>query len=444
MTARSRTIVNANSTVTGALTYLGYLRTGAVQVLGYPTSSITYQSDIWTVDDVVTDNWRSIIQKGGIINNPYYMGRTQTTLYPANLTHTFFETCNQGSYEKWVYTGTEAWDFRGLFPVTVDGLKSDGDTLSRFAYVKAKAKDLSDLSVLASLGELDETVGMLVGGYKKLKKTLFSLKRRWGPLFLELLRGHSNYRKVSTVVKRSVSQTEWMAMLRDVWLTWRYGIRPLMFEIRSYYDFINEGMKRRGLDRITNRAYQKAPPVNSVESYRKTLYPTAGMNLSYDKMTTLSMQASAGVLYQLEAFNLFIAIGATPDQIPATIWELTKLSFVLDWFLNVGPVIGALVPHAGLRELAAWRTYKFVETMNIVCTGSDGGSPVNIACRLSDPSWASGLLATRVTTVKYRLPATLSNSLILGPLPEIRLGYQKIADLCALTTQILASSKKGR
>lgn len=438
--SRHRVLTAETETTTGNLVYSGTRwNTGQVDILGYPTSAITYQRKLETIDDVVTPDFRARMAKGEIINSPLTHYTLEQDLHAAELSHVFRETRpGYGTYEFWTYEGTEAWDFFTKLPTPDDDWgDEEADRLSRFEWTKAKAKDLAEVDMLTTLGELKETVMMFVMAYQKLAKITWSLRRKWGPMFRAAASGNCvAWERLDRALKRAYSRHDWGQMYQDLWLTWRYGIRPLIFEVQGYIDFLN-GKALKGVERWTARSRAKAKVYRSAETTTLSLYPTAGMNLQVFSQCTWAVEASGGVLYQLEMINLAIRLGLTPDKIPSTAWELTKLSFVFDWFINIGPVISALTPHAGIRELASWRSYRSTLTRELWCIKADGGPPVSIPYRISEPFWAPRRLAFSKETKKVRIPAHLSNSLIFGIRPDIKLGYAKIADLALISLQAI-------
>lgn len=79
-----------------------------------------------------------------------------------------------------------------------------------------------------------------------------------------------------------------------------------------------------------------------------------------------TIQARAGSLDVTE-LTMQRDLGMTGKDLVTLPWELVPYSFVVDWFFNVGDVLGALVPAPHLQNLCSWcsveRVVKHVVTI---------------------------------------------------------------------------------
>lgn len=179
------------------------------------------------------------------------------------------------------------------------------------AYAKLMSPDL-DLGVM--LGELKETLAGLVNPLSALRKFV----------------------KKNGFPKRK----ETLDMLSGTWLEWRYGIRPLLSDIQAIYEHVTtqlngyDGkMSKRGgrtakMESITNLS--KAMTFNQAYctfkgTIKTTTWYTARVAFKYTRPLTWQER------YGLDIYSL-----------PGIAYELTTLSFVLDWFLSVGTWLQAL------------------------------------------------------------------------------------------------------
>lgn len=137
--------------------------------------------------------------------------------------------------------------------------------------------------------------------------------------------------------------------LADTWMSYRYGLTPLMQDITGLLD---------GLD-LKQESYLKAARASNsiqlsstvLESVKTILWLKLRM-----KMETTSTLSAAAVVYYRD--NLSVsnsqriseALGLNAAQALSTAYELVQLSFVLDWFYGVGNFIRAVSP-MGSRKI---------------------------------------------------------------------------------------------
>lgn len=66
--------------------------------------------------------------------------------------------------------------------------------------------------------------------------------------------------------------------------------------------------------------------------------------------------ASSGVLCEPYLYGKPDTFGVT--QLPVVVYELTRLSWALDWFFNIGDTIAAWTPDTYWRPIGSWVTTK--------------------------------------------------------------------------------------
>lgn len=211
----------------------------------------------------------------------------------------------------------------------------------------AKFND-SDYDVGAFVGELPETFEMLrqwTLGYRKAIKNA----RKGGFTWSRLVRAW-NALKSGKPLKKLPDK------LSNSWLTWRYGIRPLYWDALMLIEIANESIKRipdGGLRRVS------AQQTVADGGYAK---PSSDYSLrsmgSYKAVLTWSMKTKCKtVVYYRTTANrsnvdwILQKYGLNPRQFPGLVWELTPLSFVVDWFADVGSWLAAIVPRPDVRVL---------------------------------------------------------------------------------------------
>jgi hypothetical protein len=142
------------------------------------------------------------------------------------------------------------------------------------------------------------------------------------------------------------------------WLQYRYGLVPLLSDLMSAFD---AAVMPRFSDRYTARGSASVAPWSDsdTETAEETYYTA-------NTYRTIRQEGwvRAGILYR-HHYSTADVWGLSAHNIPQTLWELTRLSFVVDWFVNAGDFIGAFTPKANVEILASWTSiHKFIEREN--------------------------------------------------------------------------------
>lgn len=148
--------------------------------------------------------------------------------------------------------------------------------------------------------------------------------------------------------------------VRNVWLEYRYGIRPLYYDLKGIHKYL----QRHGevAKRYTARSNPKSETSSgkSVGSYTVETPLNTGNFLpfttSYERWTEQNISVRAGVLYAVE-FSSALAkqlalLGI--DRPLSSGWDLIPFSFIVDWFVGIGPFIASWEPKPGCNTLASW------------------------------------------------------------------------------------------
>lgn len=190
------------------------------------------------------------------------------------------------------------------------------------SYAKLNSNDL-DLGV--EIGELKETISMLRSPFASLRKLLQE------PKLLRLLRGD-----VPGGAKRVA------ASFADTWMEYRYGVRPLIKSINEIIDFVHAKE-----DYAANKMRRSRGKV-LYEASTSSQKLTTGTYLHVFTRTvqhTYKLKAVSGVYYVWAGIpTMMQRLGLTAEDLPLVVWNLTTLSFVVDWFLSVGQWLGSLKP----------------------------------------------------------------------------------------------------
>lgn len=170
--------------------------------------------------------------------------------------------------------------------------------------------------VLTEVAELPETLRYLfglirsaIGIVKNFKQKMAELKKRWA-------RENWPERRVADATA-------------SLWLQWRYAIGPILYSIED----IKKTLEQMG--RVF--AKFKARQVIDVSMPDQGDYKFSG-SATADHRCLIKRSYSPENLIE----SLIDVLGLNPI---ATAWELTTLSFVVDWFVNIGDLITAISGH---------------------------------------------------------------------------------------------------
>lgn len=370
--------------------------------IGYNQGSQTTAS----ITDVVSPEYRKRSGQGEIINNP--LTQSKITLVDPQPTPYLRKMINvsAGKYYGDHWEGTwpmsplelgefliPSWDQEWLDSVT---------TLRNIAVTEAHARvTANETQVLVSAAELNKTI-----------EGLGVILRKVSHIILAARKADFKY------LARQISWKE----LSNTWMEARYGLRPLYYEARATLAALNRPPKQK---RQTFRATR-----SGTWSKRSTVSVTnssAGYNASIEKTAEVQTSVSAGILTDVTLTGLNAWGG---EQFASAAWELVPLSFVIDWFFNVGSTIAAWSPDCGTKQLASWVTTKHVAILTNSLVSITNTSSTTI----STFSW-SGVKSKREEWV-LREPDP-----VLGVWPQRRLSLDtsKLLDIVIIGRQRMST-----
>lgn len=406
--------------LTPSLLQGSYTDYGGQTFLYSPTGSYWPDCLVSGMVDVVSQNYHRKSREGEIVNNPMWS-------FIFNLKQTKMRVACEGQCRYYVKHKPELAIPSFWYPKStsyaeqVDAICDAHSTESSIAQAAAWANiDVSEIQGLASLGELPETIKMLIDIFKLVIRLTVAAKR-----------GDLSY-----ITKYAKKAGFTIDGLSDIWLGYRYGIRPLIGDIQNLLAAVAKDLEK-GL-RLTYRG-KHLVPLTTVTQQNLIAYPPPhqGMYLGVKYSRKLEHSASfrAGVLVQIDhTINSMTSVWGLDSPIEA-VWELVPFSFIVDWIANVGDCIAAAILNPSLSPRASWVTEQISTTEICDATSAyDGklGQCWNNAVPLymADPPCRS----VCVTTVKRRLPIAARYNL---PSIRLNLDLSKIADLILIARKIL-------
>jgi hypothetical protein len=295
--------------------------------------------------DYLTDNFYSRMNRGEIMNNPF---ESRKRLYTEGRAHIDRNCFRQEGTPPNVYTsgitqnGTMASSFYlgtpmpspwpGKYYAPSSNLNTSN--LIDQAVQQAWANiDSSEIAGLVTLAEMPKTVASLVGLYKRVFKVFNAVKKK----------------RLKYLLRR-ITYDDFL----DAYMEARYALRPMAYDVRDLARALTARASNQSI-RQTYRGYAEDYEEDTLEN--QILYHNlSSYKVRGNKFYSRKFSVRAGVLTAIEGVSTLQIYGL--NQPIEALWEMTHLSFALDWFIDVGQAIAALTPEYGTNPLTSWYTFK--------------------------------------------------------------------------------------
>lgn len=304
--------------------------------------------------DVPTANFKELSAAGEIVNSPMVREKYRYYGEASNCDGIGASSGIDAHYRGFYFPTTcgvpwlmgtntvEMWD-------DIEELLEQFESERSIAITKAWANvDESEMLALASLGELPETLSWMRDLYKRFIVIIRIAKAKKLKLALAKAAGRG-----------SIALADDLA---NFWLELRYALRPLMMEMDQIVSIIN-GDKAKQI-RNTARGFWTVS--DNDDTTTEISSPTSPWVICDKRVvSTRKSEYRAGVLYSIQLDNLGLSDVLGLDQVLESAYELTKLSFMIDWFLNVGDTLSSFTRSSNLLPLTSWVTEKHTWTSTV-------------------------------------------------------------------------------
>lgn len=254
------------------------------------------------------------------------------------------------SHESWLYTLDPDMGYSGVLPPSygpripnMSNIPTAVKTnlLNRtLAKVLAKIKD-EKWNLGTFLGELPETQKFFKGAIESIVN-----------LYLAVKRGKINVRSLKRLARKGRNYLRRRGLLASIkdgagylsskWLMWRYAVCPLVYDLDDMMKYLHRSTIRPLFSRVGSGGAEK------YQAFERGNLATRTPSW----LDSYSIQSRCVVYYRVNPYaQSFKQLGLI--NLPAVLWELTPLSFVVDMFLPVGDYIGHLDAMAGVTVLSA-------------------------------------------------------------------------------------------
>lgn len=297
--------------------------------------------------DVITPEFKKLSGQGQIFNNPMTKFRCEEHVDICSLTLDYgidmYLACAPA---KWVYYRDYRYvwhkSITSLVPyISVESYAEDLQVKIDQAVAKAHSNiGMDKVLAIAMAAELGKTVSGLAYILKKVFKIYRSVKR-------------AELRKLA----KELSFSE----LQEIYMNARYNLRPLAYDVAGMIAVFNDvPLPGRQTFRATTDLLD-----SSFNSGTYVWLSNSNLDLTsaYTQRVYLDVLVRAGVLTQVETVTQAQLLGL--DKLIETGWELVHFSFIIDWFLNVGDIIGAWTPNFGFKTLTSWVTINILLTQQV-------------------------------------------------------------------------------
>jgi len=319
------------------------------------------------MNDVVTSGFRSRQKRGEVFFNP--MSRTQRT-YAVNVIsdHAFGSAGNTRQYTSsgaYWYNMLPLEPFGGFnVPLLAQPFASNDIAmmLSEASTGVLSKRGRGDSNLWETAAEFGQTLDLF-------RKPALRL-REWASLTAA---GRAELRKKKD--RRKIpDQRELVEDATSLWLQYRYGILPIVRDVEALIKNLQN--LRKSVRKTTRDQVRRQATVGSsgVITYGVLSIPWQCQVTGFASVRGMSLD-------QVD-WNLLDQLGFSGKSLLTLPWELVRLSFVLDWFVNVGDFLNAIAPAIGWTHIGSCavieRSYSAVYTVGSGTT-IGGGKILNSA-----------------------------------------------------------------
>lgn len=395
-----------------------------------------YVANQWseTTDDVVHGNFQRRSARGDIVSGPFTRTYDSRSWHPVPVNQEYVYTYvvwNWGMPE--VMTSGIGW--AGSVPAQVlmqtQGANYAYTEPTLFPVSDTLLGDMADKAHISCKAGVSDSAVNLGENLSEFRQTVDLLKK------IAVFSG-----KVGSVVDSRAK----IATLKptkgniraatDAWLSYRYGLRPLVGELTGLLEYLTSAYAPRYTSRATEIHYDREIGDESVHWIPGDL-PSGYVFRQATK--DLKVVVTSGAMYAFENRDAERLMAFGWNDLWTLGWELVPYSFVIDWFFRVGDWLKAFAPTVGVSVLNRWTTTvienRVTESLRFADTESSANTLINRSTTSNgyfERVWKQTHREIHSRWVLPRLPVT-----------DVSLDVSKLIDTQALLMRLHASATSG-
>jgi hypothetical protein len=269
-------------------------------------------------------------------------------------------------------------------------------------------------------GERDETVRYLCQLMKRLIKAIRLFK--------------SKEARIKFARQFGKMTTNQMANeMANLWLELRYAVRPIFFDAHAIAKLLKQGFDRSYRRTSRGRTYRS----NDSGSADGTISVWPGITVDWESEWAWDYSVKSGCLYTVDLDELSLGSLLGLETPASTLWELTRGSFVFDWFFTLGDYIAAYEGKSSFTVQGSWLTERYTYVSQVRASNPITDWPTRGYGATSVELTGDGKQGV-VVMVTNRIPDPQKP---VFPGVAVRLDVRKYMDLVALAKTLFFKGK---